>query len=180
MNGVQPIGPRPRPPYMRTGQLLVAACFVVLTAAACGGTNATAGSGSVLSTSGTAAATTTTSVAPSSPSQPPATAPPAGARTTVPAGQINTSGMAAPPQGVQVTSDGKFVVFNAEQSGCQQISAQTIAQTSTQVTIQVVTTNTSKGNQMCPMIVRVVQVSAPLNAPLGSRTIVFQALNAHK
>lgn len=160
---------------------MAAACFVVLTAAACGGTNATAGSGSVLSTSDRVTAkATTTDTAPSSPSQAPATAPPAGGRTTVPAGQINASGMVAPPQGVQVTDDGKFVVFNAEQSGCQKISAQTTAQTATQVTIQVITTNTSQGNQMCPMIVRVVQVSAPLNAPLGTRTIVFQTLSAHK
>lgn len=168
---------------MRTGQLLAAACFVVLTAAACGGTTgaASAGSGPVLSTGGTAAATTD-AAPPTVPAGPPpavTTPPPAGGRTTVPTGQINTSGMAAPPQGVQVTGDGRSVLFNAEQSGCQQISAQATTQTATQVTIQVITTNTSKGNQMCPMIVRVVEVSAALNAPLGSRTIVFQAVSKH-
>jgi hypothetical protein len=103
-------------------------------------------------------------------------APPAG-RVPVPAGQINTAGMNAPPQGVEVT--GNDVVFNAEQSGCQVITAQATTQTATQVTIQVITTNTSKGNQMCPMIVRVVPVVAHLNAPLGSRTIVFQAVSKH-
>jgi hypothetical protein len=130
---------------MRTGQLLVTACFVVLAAAACG----TAGS----ATAG------------------------AGSPVPVPAGQLNTGTMNAPPLGVEAA--GNDVMFNAEQSGCQVITAQTTTQTATQVTIQVITTNTSKGNQMCPMIVRVVPVVAQLSAPLGSRTIVFQAVTRH-
>jgi hypothetical protein len=166
---------------MRTGQLLAAACFVVLTAAACGGMGGTtsAGSGAVLSTTTPGSAVTTTTAPTTHPAPPPVTTgpPPAGGRTTVPSGQISAPNMAAQPQGVQAA--GNDVVFNAEQSGCQQITAQTIAQTATQVTIQVITTNTSKGNQMCPMIVRVVQVTAALNAPLGNRTIVFQAVSKH-
>jgi hypothetical protein len=163
---------------VRTGQLFVAACFVVLTAAACGGTSgsATAGSGDVLSTGATPVATTT-----AAPPTVPTTnaAPPAGDRTPVPAGQISAAGMSAPPQGVELASGGRDVVFNAEEAGCQQITSQVTAQTATQVTIQVITTNTSKGNQMCPMIVRVVPVTAQLAAPLGGRTIVFQAVTKH-
>jgi hypothetical protein len=102
---------------------------------------------------------------------------PSGALVPVPAGQLKTGGMSAPPQGVEVT--GNDVVFNAEQSGCQVITAQATSQTATQVTIQVITTNTGRGNQMCPMIVRVVPVVAQLSAPLGNRTIVFQAVTRH-
>jgi hypothetical protein len=172
---------------MRTGQLLVAACFVMLTAAACGGASGTAaaGSGAVLTTGTTPPATTTT-VAPGNPTGvpvpvKPTTAPPAagGTPSKVPSGQINSSGMTAPPQGVEVSGDGKQLTFTAEQSGCQLITAQATTQTATQVTVLVITTNTSKGNQMCPMIVRVVQVTAQLNAPLGNRTIVFQAVTKH-
>ena len=170
---------------MRTGQLLVAASFVLLTAAACGGVSgsASAGSGSVLTTGATPTAPPT-SIATGAPvtTSPPTvhTAPPApGGSHTVPPGQITQSGTGAQPQGVQVTADGRTVVFDAEQSGCQLITAQATTQTATQVTIQVITTNTSKGNQMCPMIVRVVQVSATLNAPLGNRTIVFQSVTKH-
>jgi hypothetical protein len=170
---------------MRTGQLLVTACFVVLAAAACSTAgSATAGSGGA--TLGTTAPAVTSTVVPPTPvPAPPAggghtttTVPaPGGARVPVPAGQINNGSMNTPPLGVEVT--GNDVVFNAEQSGCQVITAQATTQTATQVTIQVITTNTSKGNQMCPMIVRVVPVVAHLNAPLGGRTIVFQAVTKH-
>ncbi len=162
------------------------ACFVVLAAAACGTAgSATAGSGATLGTSSPAATTTAPPIVPPTPVVvPPAdgagtsTVPvPGGARAPVPAGQLNTRGMTAPPQGVEVT--GNDVVFNAEESGCQVITAQATSQTATQVTIQVITTNTGRGNQMCPMIVRVVPVVAQLNAPLGSRTIVFQAVTKH-
>ena len=171
---------------MRTGQLLVAASFVLLTAAACGGASgsANAGSGSVLTTGATptSGATSTVVAPPPTKVSPPiagTTAPAAGGTHTVPPGQITQSGTGATPQGVQVAGDGRTVVFDAEQSGCQLITAQATTQTATQVTIQVITTNTSKGNQMCPMIVRVVQVTATLNAPLGNRTIVFESVTKH-
>lgn len=171
---------------MRTGQLLVAASFVLLTAAACGGVSgsANASSGSVLTTGATPTAPPKSiagTVPPATTAPPVArtTPPAAGGSHTVPPGQITESGTGAAPQGVQVTGDGRTVVFDAEQSGCQLITAQATTQTATQVTIQVITTNTSKGNQMCPMIVRVVQVSATLNAPLDNRTIVFQSVVKH-
>jgi hypothetical protein len=171
---------------MRAGQLLASACFVVLAAAACGTAgSATAGGGATLGTTAPAVTTTAPPIVPPTPViAPPAggagtsTVPvPSGARVPVPAGQIKNGGMNAPPQGVEMT--GNDVVFSAEQSGCQVITAQATSQTATQVTIQVITTNTGRGNQMCPMIVRVVPVVAQLNAPLGSRTIVFQAVTKH-
>lgn len=171
---------------MRTGQLLAAACFVLLTAAACGGANgpANAGSGAVLTTGTTPPVSATSPPVVVQPTKVPppiagTTQPAAGGSHAVPPAQITHSGAGTPPDGVQVTGDGRTVVFDAEQSGCQQISAQTTTQTATQVTIQVITTNTSKGNQMCPMIVRVVQVSATLNAPLDNRTIVFESVLKH-
>jgi hypothetical protein len=155
--------------------------------AACGAAGSTsAGSGAVLTTGNTTPSVTPTvtgqptpkplPVATTPPANPPA---PTGSPSTVPPGQINAPGMNAPPQGVQLSADGRQVTFQAEQSGCQQITAQATTQTATQVTIQVITTNTSKGNQMCPMIVRVVQVTAQLSAPLGNRTIMFQAVAKH-
>lgn len=181
--GVQPISGPYRLSGMRTGQLLVTACFVVLAAAACGTAgSATAGAGGA--TLGTTTPAVTTVLPPTPVPAPPggggrtSTVPvPSGARVPVPAGQLDTGTMNAPPQGVEVT--GNDVVFNAEESGCQLITAQATTQTATRVTIQVITTNTGKGNQMCPMIVRVVPVVAHLNAPLGSRTIVFQAVTKH-
>jgi hypothetical protein len=161
---------------------MVAACFVVLTAVACGAAGSTnAGSGAVLTTGSTPSGAPTTTAPPTTPKPSAVTTPPGpvGSPATVPPGQINAPGMAAPPQGVVVSGDGRQVTFQAEQSGCQQITAQTTTQTATQVTIQVITTTTTKGNQMCPMIVRVVQVTAQLGAPLGNRTIVFQAVAKH-
>ncbi|HVV23908.1 MAG TPA: hypothetical protein VHF06_31030 [Pseudonocardiaceae bacterium] len=105
--------------------------------------------------------------------------PPAGSRTPVPPGEINSAGMVNPPQGVQVSSDGRYIIFQAEQSGCQRISAQATTQTATSVTILVTTTNTQKAHQMCPMIVRQVVVTAALNAPLNGRTIIFQGVVKH-
>jgi hypothetical protein len=201
--GVQPNERPSRPLYMRTGRVLVAAGFVLLTAAACGsqGGSASAGAGGT-SPSVTLGATATTATAPPSTVTSPVTPPsgvitgspvtPPGAgkpptvlpvpnepKSAVPPGQISSGGMANPPQGVQVTSDGRYLVFNAEQSGCQQITAQTAAQTTSLVTVEVVDTNTSKGGQVCPMIVREVQVVAHLDAPLKARKIVFQGVTKH-
>jgi hypothetical protein len=180
---------------MRTGKVLVTACFVVLAAAACGaptGGSASAGSTLVTSIGTTSSAPSTTSTAPTTPITtpgkpvaPPIVAPPTAIpvptlpRSAVPPGQISSVGMTNPPQGVQVTNNGLDVVFNAEQSGCQQITAQVQSQTSTTVTVLVVTTVTSRGGQMCPMIVRDVQVAAQLGTPLGNRKLVFTAVTKH-
>ena len=187
-----------RTPGMRTPGLLAAGLFVVLAAVtACqSGTSAGAGTqpsvGPTLSTSAVAPTPPTSlalppiKVTPTTPgSTPPSIHPPtmlpvpAQPRTPVPAGQINTSRMVNPPSNVEVSSDGKYVVFTAEQSGCQLITAQATSQTTTEVTILVTTTSTRKGTQMCPMIVRQVYVVVQLAAPLGGRMIVFQAVTAH-
>lgn len=104
---------------------------------------------------------------------------PAQPRTVVPAAEIDSRGMVNPPANVQVTADGRYIVFTAEQAGCQVITAQATTQTSTQVTIVVTTTSTHTGTQMCPMIVRQVYVTVQLGAPLNGRTIVFQGVNGH-
>lgn len=197
---VQPIERPSRPGYMRTGRVLVAAGFVLLTAVACGSQSgsASAGGGSAPSvTLGTTATPPPSSTGASVPVVPPTgiitggpvTPPGAGVPTAipvpnepkspVPANQISTGGMTNPPQGVQVTNDGMYLVFNTEQAGCQKITAAAAAQTSAQVTVQVVTTNTSKGGQVCPMIVREVPVAAHLDAPLKTRKIVFQGVTRH-
>ncbi len=100
-------------------------------------------------------------------------------RTTVPAGQIQSGSMTNPPRNVQVSSDGRYIVFTAEQAGCELITAQATTQTPAQVTIQVTTTSNRRGTQMCPMIVREVYVVVQLAAPLAARTIVFQGINGH-
>jgi hypothetical protein len=100
-------------------------------------------------------------------------------RVPVPPGQVHSGGMTTPPAGVQVTKDGKQVVFDVEQSGCQHITGQATSQTATSVAIQVVDTITSHGGQVCPMIVRQVPVTVALNAPLGNRTIVFSSVTKH-
>jgi hypothetical protein len=187
---------------MRTGRVLAAAGFVLLAAVACGSQDSAAGTGGgsgTLTTASVPATLPTKIGTPSGPMSPPTgiitgqPVPPPGTgsgrptiipvpngpRSPVPPGQISSGGMTNPPQGVQVTSDGRYLVFNAEQSGCQQITAQAAAQTAAMVTVQVVTTNTSKGNQVCPMIVRNVQVVAQLNAPLKARKIVFQGVTKH-
>jgi hypothetical protein len=166
---------------MRTRTALTAAgCFALLTLAACG---------SQATTSPATGTGPTIAVAPptSVPVDPPLTpvplptgqpvTPPGAAAKVVPAGQIDTSHLAAnPPRTVGTTSDGKRVVFTVEQSGCQHIAGRAGTQTATSVTIQVITTTTTQGNQVCPMIVRDVPVSVALNAPLGSRMVVFVSI----
>jgi hypothetical protein len=80
--------------------------------------------------------------------------------------------MLTPPQTVGTSGDD--VVFVAQQSGCEQVTAAATAQTQTSVTILVVTTVTTRGNQMCPMYVREVPIVVHLNAPLGNRELTFQ------
>lgn len=158
---------------MKRLSLGLAALGVLLTVAACGGTSTatgTAGSGGspVIATSTTAPGTPpiSTSVNPSSV---------AGlAHIYLPATQITSDGTNAPSQ-VQVAG-GSYLLFNAEQSGCETVSGQVVSQTASQVVVNVVTTSTKKGNQMCPMYIRNVQLVVELSAPLGHRTVVFHSV----
>lgn len=185
--------------YMRNAGLAVIGLFLALASiSACGPTTPTSGGGpqvDTLSVTGSAPTPPTsgsttapaTSTTPPTTSKPGTTPPPSVARPTglpvpsqprhpVPPSQIDTAGMANPPQAVEVTSDGLYVVFTAEQSGCQRITAQATTQTPTRVTILVTTWLTNKPGQMCPMIVRQVLVVAKLDAPLGGRGIVFEGV----
>jgi hypothetical protein len=183
---------------MGTGRPLVIGLFVVLASVTACQSTTTAGapastpvsSAPTLSTSSPGPVGTTAQT-PSTPGgEPPVTTPPATTAPSVvpvpaepmravPAAQVNTAGMVNPPQSVQVTADGRYVVFTAEESGCQRITAQTTTQTSTEVTIVVTTTSTSKPGQLCPMIVRQVVVAAELSVPLGGRTVVFDGVTTH-
>lgn len=197
----QPNGRSIRPPHVRTG-LLAAGLFVVLGAvAACqSGTSGAAAGASLDVAPSTPSITGSAPVPPTGTSPPvagaPTSAPPAGGapasihpptalpvpsqpRIPVPPGEVDSRGMVNPPVNVQVTQDGRYVVFGAEQAGCQVITAQATAQTATQVTIVVNTRSTHTGTQMCPMIVRQVYVTVQLSAPLNGRTIVFQGVNGH-
>src|SRR5215470_7830300 len=89
---------------------------------------------------------------------------PAGPRTPVPARQITTQGMSAPPRDVQVTANGRTVVFAYPQSGCEHVTAMTGAQTPTAVTIQIQTLVSAQAGRLCPLIIRNVPLSAPLAA----------------
>jgi hypothetical protein len=194
---VQPIGLPVRHWYMRTGRVLVAVGFVLVTVAACKGqaTSATApGVGSAAPSITTTVPSVPASANPGGPTpispNPPASvvappvipptqpAPPAGG-AKVPPTQVQTGNMTKPPQGVRVTHGGTEVVFTSEQAGCQQISAKATSQTAKSVTILVTTTVTSRGSQVCPLFIRDVPVVVLLDAPLGSRTLVFQAVTKH-
>lgn len=196
--GLQPIGAPVRHWYMRTGRVLVACCFVLVTVAACKG-QATSNTAPEVNSAGSSVSITTVPGQPSStPGRPtliqpsvvvpppiasaPVTTPPIilpvppQGGSTVPPRQIVTNGMLRPPQAVQVTHGGRYVVFTDEQAGCEQISAQATSQTAASVTITVTTTLTTRANQVCPMYVREVPIVVVLDAPLGSRTLVFKGV----
>lgn len=105
---------------------------------------------------------------------------PTGPTTPVPATQVQSAGIPAnPPNGVATGNGGRTIVFTEEQSGCQHITATVTGETATSVAVLVVTTVTSKGGEMCPMIVRQVEVAVALSAPLGDRAIVFSGTTRH-
>jgi len=181
--------------------VLVAAFLAVLAVAGCGQANSGAAGapGSVPGTTGAGAATSTTlpatSVNPtttpggtgggsgSTPAAPTTTVAPAAinglARIYVPQNQINAAAVKGGAPGQVQTAGGKYVVFAAEQSGCQKLSAEVTTQTASEVVITIVDTGSAGAGQMCPMIVREVQLIVELNAPLNNRTIVFQSQTRH-
>jgi hypothetical protein len=187
--------------------LLTGVAVVGLTIAGCNpSASSSSGPSGSLSTGATASSTTSIVPPPSSPSgspknpvtssQPQGANPPVGTvpggapsggtlvplppYTNVPASQIKIIGLPAQqPSAVQTAEGGRILIFHEEQAGCEQVSAQVAAQTASQVTVNV-TQNTSAGaGRMCPMIVRVVPVTAALAAPLGTRTVVFQQTLKH-
>jgi hypothetical protein len=193
---LQPIRRPVRHWNMRTGRVLVAMSFVLVTVAAC--------KGQASSAAAPASAPPTITTVPSAPPSadqggptlispnpplsavvpppvvPPPTqpAPPTGG-AKVPPTQVQTGKAVPPPEGVRTTNGGLDVVFTSEQSGCQQISAKATSQTAKAVTIMITKTITSKGSQVCPLYIREVPIVVVLDAPLGSRTLVFQGVTKH-
>jgi hypothetical protein len=100
--------------------------------------------------------------------------------TNVPPGQISVIGMPThQPTGVQTAEGGRILIFHEEQAGCEQVTAQPSAQNQAQVIVNVTVNSSAGAGRMCPMIVRVVQVTTPLSAPLGNRKVVFQGITKH-
>lgn len=176
---------------MKIGFLVTAAAFVLFAATACGAravspmapgpgsAEPTAGSGHSMFIPAPPPSSVVASPPPSVPRPPTAMPgplePPTG-DSVVPPRQIDASAMNQPPTAVRTTGGGRQVVFNVEQAGCQQITARVTGQNGTSVDILVVTSVSTRANQMCPMIVPLVDVTVQLAAPLGNRTIVFHAV----
>lgn len=186
--------------------LLTGVTVVALTIAGCNpsASSSSAPSGSV--SSGASASSTTVNAPPptsssGSPANPGTTSQPQGANppvgtvpgspgggtmvplppyTTVPASQIKVVGMAPQqPTAVQTAEGGRVLIFHEEQAGCDKVTAQVAGQDSGQVMIDVTRDSSGSAGRMCPMIVRVVPITAMLSAPLGTRTVVFQQTLKH-
>lgn len=185
--------------------LLTGVAAAALTITACQpGTPAAGPAGSI---SVSASPTTTTPVVPpptspsGSPKDPTASSPPQGATptvgtvpgspgggslvplppyTNVPPGQVHVVGTSPQqPTAVQTAEGGRILIFHEEQAGCEQVTAQVVGQNANQVNVDVTVSSSAGGGRMCPMIVRVVPVTAALSAPLGDRTVVFQTTLKH-
>ncbi|HEY2694854.1 MAG TPA: hypothetical protein VGJ45_05255 [Pseudonocardiaceae bacterium] len=184
--------------------LLTGVTVVALTIAGC---NPSASSSSGPSGSVTTGASSTTSVAPpptsssGSPKNPVTSSQPQGANppvgtvpgspgggtmvplppyTNVPDSQVKVVGMAPQqPTAVQTAEGGRILIFHEEQAGCERVTAQVAGQDANQVTVDVTRDSSGSAGRMCPMIVRVVPITAALSAPLGTRTVVFQQTLKH-
>ncbi|MFB9927574.1 hypothetical protein ACFORO_13920 [Amycolatopsis halotolerans] len=160
------------------------ASALLLTVAACGSNGTTA---APVSSSGSASSPVSVSSPPptsSSPSvaPPPASGPPKSRPTqgvppgdTAPAaGQINASALPAGyPHDVTLAEGGSVVVIQAEEGGCDKLSAKAAEQTAAQVVVLVTITKAPHG-QMCPMHVREISLPVRLAAPLGGRELVLK------
>ncbi|MET9267744.1 hypothetical protein [Amycolatopsis sp. NPDC004079] len=160
------------------------ASALLLTVAACGSNGTTA---APVSSSGSASSPVSVSSPPptsSSPSvaPPPASGPPKSRPTqgvppgdTAPAaGQINASALPAGyPHDVTLAEGGSVVVIQAEEGGCDKLSAKAGEQTAAQVVVLVTITKAPHG-QMCPMHVREISLPVRLAAPLGGRELVLK------
>ncbi|HEX5121022.1 MAG TPA: hypothetical protein VFW65_38040 [Pseudonocardiaceae bacterium] len=94
----------------------------------------------------------------------------------VPAAQIDASGATAdPPRDVRTERGGTAVVFTVEESGCDQIHPDVTGQSSSRVLIMLVRSEPTK-HAICPMFARNALLTASLSAPLGQRTVVFEAI----
>ncbi|MGW7536101.1 hypothetical protein [Amycolatopsis sp. NPDC054798] len=158
------------------------ASALLLTVAACGGNGTVA---APVSSSPASSSVSSSVAVPSSPSvsPPPVTAPPKSRPTQGPppgdtapaAGQVNASALPADyPHDVTLAEGGAVVVIQAEEGGCDKLSAKAGEQTATQVVVLVTKTKPPHG-QMCPMHVREISLPVRLAAPLGGRQLVLRA-----
>ncbi|WP_020657958.1 hypothetical protein [Amycolatopsis benzoatilytica] len=166
-----------------TGKILGAGALLLIVTA-CGG-GATSGAGSPSSSSAPSSGTASTPVSvPSSVSvaPPPSGAPPKSQPTqSVPPGdtalapgQLDASALPdGYPHDVSLANGGTVVVIQAEEAGCNKLSAKAGEQTPSQVVILVTVAKPPRG-QMCPFHVREVTLTVPLSAPLGARKLVLR------
>ncbi|WP_116205752.1 hypothetical protein [Amycolatopsis circi] len=160
------------------------ASALLLTVAACGSNGTTAApvssgpaSSSVSVSSPPPTSSSSPSVAPPPASGPPKSRPTQGVPpgdTAPAAGQINASALPAGyPHDVTLAEGGSVVVIQAEEGGCDKLSAKAGEQTATQVVVLVTITKAPHG-QMCPMHVREISLPVRLAAPLGGRELVLR------
>ncbi|MBB4684829.1 hypothetical protein [Amycolatopsis jiangsuensis] len=98
---------------------------------------------------------------------------PAGDRAPA-AGQVDVSALPAGyPRDVTLAEGGSTVVIQAEQAGCDHLSAAAAEQTSGQVVVVVTLTRSSHGKK-CPMHVKETPLPVRLAAPLGARKLVLR------
>jgi hypothetical protein len=118
--------------------------------------------------------TATSGTTTTTPDRQPARTPPAGG-TPVAQQQLDTSGL---PQGYPVLAwtedDGHTVGVVAQEGGCGKASVEVPQQTDTQVVVLMVETVPATP-KMCTMDLRYPKLTAELNAPLGTRTVVLKA-----
>jgi hypothetical protein len=92
----------------------------------------------------------------------------------VPASQIDASALPADyPREVSTSNGGTVLSIKAWEGGCGHTSAAPVEQTAQRVVINLTETQ-SHTDQMCPMVIRTLVVSATLNALLGDRTVVLK------
>ncbi|EFL06416.1 MULTISPECIES: hypothetical protein [Actinomycetes] len=159
------------------------ASALLLTVAACGGNGTVAApvsSGppsSSVSASSPPPSSSSPSVVPPPVSGPPKSRPTQGVPpgdTAPAAGQVNASALPAGyPHDVTLAEGGSVVVIQAEEGGCDKISAKAGEQTAAQVVVLVTITKAPHG-QMCPMHVREISLPVRLAAPLGGRELVLK------
>ncbi|MDT8914153.1 hypothetical protein [Amycolatopsis sp. PS_44_ISF1] len=94
---------------------------------------------------------------------------------TAPApGQVDASALPAGyPHDLTLAEGGKVVVIQAEEGGCDKISARAGEQTAEQAVVLVTVTKAPRG-QMCPMHIKEASLPVPLEQPLGGRKLVLR------
>jgi septal ring-binding cell division protein DamX len=115
-----------------------------------------------------------TATSETTPDRQPARTPPSGG-TPVAQQQLDTSGL---PRGYPVLvwteDDGDTVGVVAQEGGCGKASVEVPRQTDTQVVVLMVETVPATP-KMCTMDLRYPKLTAELDAPLGTRTVVLKA-----